>query len=90
MLAGRGVSRAEESLHLMHSVPWISFNNHYGFVIHGVLNTLPNPAVTLSASKVSDYWTCLVVQWLKIYLPASVGDMSLVPGLGRFHMLQGN
>ena len=33
-----------------------------------------------------------MVQWIRIclYLPASPGDRGSVPGLGRFHMPQGN
>ena len=34
--------------------------------------------------------TSLVVQWLRIRLPANAGDMGLIPGLGRFHMVWGN
>ena len=38
-------------------------------------------------SKISIPGSSLVVQWLRIYLP---GDIGSIPGLGRFHMLQGN
>ena len=46
-------------------------------------------------SKVKErtgYGTSLVVQWLKIlkHSPANAGDTGLIPGLGRFHMPQGN
>ena len=36
--------------------------------------------------KGGDFLSGLVVK----NLPANVGDMGLIPGLGRFHMLQGN
>ena len=32
------------------------------------------------------YWTSLVAQWDE-NLPANAGDMGLIPGPGRFHML---
>ena len=38
--------------------------------------------------KITDR-TSLVVQWEK-NPPANAGDMSLIPGLGRFDMLQSN
>ena len=37
------------------------------------------------------YGASLVVQWVRILKnsPANAGDMGSIPGLGRFHMLQG-
>ena len=67
---------------------------------HGVQLVLNNPRPWEALE--AETWASHIVHWLSTLLmdfpggpvvknsPANAGDMGLIPGLGRFHMLLGN